>query len=63
MKPPPFHSRSHQLRVALEPEINGAAIWDAWAMQARAWWCTTRPPLGRYHPKFPKLEQQGEQAA
>lgn len=52
MTAPPFHSRLHQLRVAIEPEANGAAMFDAWALEIRRWWNRERPPLGRYHPAF-----------
>lgn len=44
MTPPPFHSRLHQLRVALHGD--GAAMFDRWAAQTRAWWNQERPSLG-----------------
>lgn len=58
---PPFHSRAHQLRVALHG--NGTRIWEQWAAHMRAWWNTERPPLGRHHPNFPHLEQPAEHEA
>ncbi len=54
--PPPFHSRTHQLRVAIEPDANGAALYWAWALAMQEWWNTERPPLGRHHPDFPRIE-------
>lgn len=62
MTPPPFRSRLHQLRVALDGD--GTAMWERWAAETRAWWNTERPPLGRYHPRFPKFDQtQMDEAA
>lgn len=59
--PPPFHSRHHMLRVALHAD--GGHIFDRWAAQIRAWWNTERPPLGRHHPDFPRLERPAEDEA
>lgn len=56
MTPPPFHSRIHQLHVAIDGDTARMLhTWERWAAETRAWWHEERPPLGRHNPAFPKV--------
>lgn len=60
MQPPPFHSRVHQLHVALDG--NGPHLFEVWAAQMRAWWNEERPPLGLDPDQRARLLTEARQA-